>query len=101
MKLKDAKILRKTKKIRQQLIDIIDSHEEWSKSFFWTPNRYSNRDFDNSYIFKLKDGSTVTVNQRLQSSRKNYYYSNTITLEDSDLKLKRKDIRLIKVLLEN
>ena len=87
-----------TKKRRSLLVDILDTHEKYSKSYFWSPRGNASQrrreEFETELSFLWK-GQKVEISQDLSISCKNFYYTLNIFVDDC-----KKDIRIIKEILK-
>ena len=90
------------KEIREKILNTIEKHEKWSKSYFWSPktNAGGRRSIENnfksehpSYSF-THQGVKYEVVTSLDVSCKNYYYSLSIYVDEE-----KKDIRALKKLI--
>ena len=82
-------------KAHQKLHILLNKHELYKKSFFWTTSASQRRraEFKEEIEFAY-NGITYEITQELECSCKNFYYSLTVLCNGE-----KKDIRAIKKLL--
>lgn len=95
--MKSYKIIRKNMKVYADLVSIIQAHNKYKNSYFWSPpsNAYGRRlmEFEHTLEFNL-NGNVYEVIQQLDCSCRNVYYSLRVYLNHTN-----KDIRLLKKLV--
>lgn len=83
---------------KQMIKDIIDTHDKFRNSYFWTPPRVAssrrNMEFDNEYEFEY-NGKKHRVEQTLSCSCKNVYYTLFVCVDGT-----KKDVRVLKTILK-
>ena len=95
--MKTIKTIRRNSHAYNWVVDTINTHEKYRNCFFWrVPASSSQRrkeEFHDAYQFRLA-GIVYDVQQALELSSRNYYYSLSIHVDG-----KKKDIRALKKLI--
>ena len=97
-KMKKVKTVRKNSQVYRWITEVISLLDQYSKSFYWKPpsiaSQRRKKEFQNCFSFNL-NGVVYVIEQSLELSCKNYYYSLVVYVADI-----KKDIRSLKKLIK-